>query len=135
MSIPGHRLAVAVMVRNTDDTILLVKGYRGWEFPGGYVEKAESIQEAAIREVKEESGIDIQLTKFYGIDQFVAKSICVFLFEGMPIGGTLTTSTESSEVGYFTIDEAMRRITVRPFQDRIIRCVNATEQPFINEIL
>jgi 8-oxo-dGTP diphosphatase len=134
VSIPSHRLAVAVMVLDKDNKVLLVKGYRGWEFPGGYVGEGESIKEAAIREVKEESGITIQLTKFCGIDQVVVKSTCVFLFEGKPIGGKLTTSDESSEVGYFTFDEAMSKITLKVFQDRIIRCLNKREHPFINEI-
>lgn len=134
LSIPKHRMAAAVMVLDKDNKVLLVKGYRGWEFPGGYVGEGESIKEAAIREVEEESGINIQLTKFYGIDQIVAKSTCVFLFEGKPISGKLTPSDESLEVGYFSFDEAMHKITLKAFQDRIIRCLNEKEHPFVNEI-
>lgn len=128
-----HKLAVAVMVVTNDNKILLVKGQRGWEFPGGYVDVCESLKEAAIREVKEESGIDVLLTKFSGIDQFISKSTCVILFMGKPISGKLTTSNESSEVGYFTIDEAINKITLKIYQERIMNCIN-TDYPFINEI-
>jgi 8-oxo-dGTP diphosphatase len=135
MSIPRHKLAVAVMVLNQDNQILLVKGYsRGWEFPGGYVGEGESIKAAAVREVKEESGIDIELTKFFGIDQDVVRSTCVILLGGIPISGQLAVSDENSEVGYFPVDEAMSKITLKSFKDRMIRCLNEIEKPFLFEI-
>lgn len=135
MTIPSHKLAVAVMVLTRDNKMLLVKGYtRGWEFPGGYVEKGESIKAAAIREVKEESGIEIQLTRLCGIDQDIARSTCVVLFEGKPISGELARSDESLEVGYFTFEEAMSKITWGTFKDRLMRCLNENEPPFVIEI-
>jgi 8-oxo-dGTP diphosphatase len=66
----------------------LVKNWkRGWEFPGGYVEEGESIKDAAIREVKEEAGIQIRLTKICGIVQDIDKSTCTVLFLGAPVSG------------------------------------------------
>ena len=135
MAIPKHRLAVAVMVLNKDDKVLLVKGpKRGWEFPGGYVGEGESIKEAAIREVKEESGIDIELTKFCGINQEVERSTCVVIFTGRTIRGELAVSDESLDVDYFTLDEAMRMITRDLYKDRILKCLNENEHPFLTEI-
>ncbi|MFC3885406.1 NUDIX hydrolase [Bacillus songklensis] len=130
----SHKLAVAVMVMNRDHKFLLVKSYkRGWEFPGGFVGIGESIKEAAIREVKEESGIDIQLTNFLGIEQDVAKSTCVVIFKGTPVSGKFAASDENQDVGYFTFDEAMSMITLGKFRDRIVRCLKEKEIPFFIE--
>jgi 8-oxo-dGTP diphosphatase len=123
-----------VMVIDADDQLLLVKNnYRGWEFPGGFVDKGESIKNAAIREVKEESGIDIHLTNFLGIEQEVAKMKSVIIFRGVPVGGGLATSKESKDVGFFSIDEAMSKIRVAVFRERIVRCLDKGEVPFIIE--
>ncbi|MFX3623578.1 MAG: NUDIX hydrolase [Ectobacillus sp.] len=135
MAIPRHKLAVAVMVINESNQVLLVKGYvRGWEFPGGYVGENESIKAAAVREVKEESGLDVELTKFFGIDQDIHRSTCIVLFGAKPVGGELKNSEESLAVGYFSIDEAMNRITNQAFKDRLSRCLNEKEYPFVSEI-
>lgn len=69
--------------------------------PGGQVEEEESLIEAAIREAKEESGIDIEINKFCGVFQNVDRSICTNLFLGKAIGGEPATSSESLEVGFF----------------------------------
>lgn len=123
------------MVLNKDHQILLVKNFtRGWEFPGGYVEQGESLKAAAIREVKEESGIDIQLTGFYGIDQNIANSTCIVIFEGRAIGGKLSQSDENSGAEYFSIDEAQKIITFNTFRQRICRCLDPKQHPFIHEI-
>jgi 8-oxo-dGTP diphosphatase len=122
------------MVTDADNQLLLVKNnYRGWEFPGGFVDKGESIKNAAIREVKEESGIEIDLTTFLGIEQEIAKMKSVMIFQGVPVGGKLATSKESKDVGFFSIDEAMSKIRVAVFRDRIVRCLNKEEIPFIIE--
>lgn len=135
MFIPKHILAVAVMVINQENKLLLVNAYsRGWEFPGGYVEKGESIKEAAIREVKEESGIDIELTRLCGIEQDIVRSTCVFLFEGKPVSGELSCSFEHLDVGYFSVEEAIRKITLKCFKQRVTLCLQQDSQPFLIEL-
>ena len=133
--IPKHKLAVAVMVINQENKLLLVKSYgRGWEFPGGYVETGESIKEAAVREVKEESGIDIELTRFSGIEQDIARSTCIFLFQGKTVNGELSCSDEHLEVRYFTVEEALKKIILKSFKQRVIRCLQQDSQPFVIDL-
>ena len=98
--------------------------------PGGQVEEGESLQGAAIRETKEESGIDIEVTKFCGVFQNVSGSICNTLFLATPIGGELTTSPESLEVGFFPIQQALEMVTWKNFRQRIEYCINDELQPF-----
>ena len=128
---PKHIVSAATIVLNSKNEILLIKGpQRGWEMPGGQVEEGESLTAAAIRETKEESGIDVEILKFCGIFQNVEKSICNTLFLAKPIGGTPTTSLESLEVGYFPIEEALEMVTVGNFRQRIEYCLDATKHPF-----
>ncbi|AXI09955.1 NUDIX domain-containing protein [Oceanobacillus sp. 143] len=65
-------VSAATIVLNEKKEILLIEGpLRGWEMPGGQVEEGESLKDAAIRETKEESGIDVEIIKFCGIFQNV----------------------------------------------------------------
>lgn len=134
MSTPKHIISAATIVLNEQGEILLIKGpRRGWEIPGGQVEEGESLKDAAIREAKEESGIDIEITKFCGIFQNVDRSICNTLFLGKAIGGVPTTSSESLEVGFFTIKEALEMVNWKNFRKRIEYCLNERIQPFYLE--
>ena len=131
---PKHIVSAATIVLNSKNEILLIKGpKRGWEMPGGQVEEGESLTAAAIRETKEESGIDVEILKFCGIFQNVEKSICNTLFLAKPIGGTPTTSPESLEVGYFPIEEALEMVTFGNFRQRIEYCLDTTKHPFFIE--
>ena len=63
-----YSISAGAVVLNDQNEILLIQGPdRGWEFPGGIVEPGESAADGIIREVKEESGIEIEIVKFCGI--------------------------------------------------------------------
>ena len=131
---PKHIISAATIVVNDKNEILLIKGpKRGWEMPGGQVEEGESIRDAAIRETKEESGIEVEIVRFCGIFQNVKKSICNTLFLAKPIGGELTTSSESLEVGFFPIEQALEMVTYSNFLERIELCLDESSQPFFIE--
>ncbi|MBT2680912.1 NUDIX domain-containing protein [Bacillus sp. ISL-35] len=131
---PKHFVSAATIVINDEKEILLIKGpIRGWEMPGGIVEEGESLKDAAVRETKEESGIDIEVLKFCGIFQNVNKSICNTLFLAKPIGGDLTTSSESLEVGFYPIEKALEMVTVGNFKQRIEYCLDNSKHPFYIE--
>ncbi|MRG86031.1 NUDIX hydrolase [Salinibacillus xinjiangensis] len=134
MTVPKHIVSAATIVLNDKGEILLIKGpRRGWEMPGGQVEVGESLREAAIRETKEETGIDVEIQKFCGIFQNVSGSICNTLFLAIPIDGKPTTSTESLEVGFFPIKDALEMVTWKNFRQRIEYCLNANLHPFFEE--
>lgn len=131
---PRHIVSAAAIVLNEQNEILLIKGLRrGWEMPGGQVEEGESLKQAAIRETKEESGIDIEVLKFCGVFQSVSGSICNTLFLAKPIGGAPTPSAESLEVGFFPVEAALSMITWKNFRQRVEHCLDDTLHPFYIE--
>lgn len=126
---PKHTVTAAAVVLNHNNNILLINGpKRGWEIPGGRVEEGESLSTAVVRETKEETGIDIEIIKFCGLFQNVKESVCNTLFLGRPIGGEFKTSNESLEIGYFTIEEALQKITWKSFKEQIEYCINHKDQ-------
>ena len=107
-----HLVSVAALVTNENDEILLVKSpWRGWEYPGGLIEPGESFEAALKREVREESGVEIEITGFVGICKNVERNMVNIDFTARYVSGELTTSEESTEVGWFTEEEAMKIIT------------------------
>lgn len=135
-----HFVSVAGLVVNDKEEILLIKSpWRGWEYPGGMVEPGESLQEALIREVKEETGVDVEVTGFIGICKNVEKDVVNIDFVCRYVGGELTTSNESSEVKWVPMEEALNMITFPLTQKRLeimlsgrdkVSCFGFRKEPF-----
>ena len=126
--------SLSVIVLNEQNEILLAKGHRGWDMPQGYVEEGESIRQAAVRKVKEATGIDIELGKFCGIFYNVTRGLSNHIFTGTPIGGTPEASDEIEDVGYFTIEEAKKKIIWGDFKERIRWALDESSHPFLIEL-
>ena len=82
-----------------DGGILLVQraiepSYGKWVFPGGYVDRGESLEAAALREVKEECGLDVRLIRLLGVYSAPGNSVILIAFVGEVTGGSLTVDEE-----------------------------------------
>lgn len=109
---PTHLVSVAALVTNDNGEILLVKSpLRGWEYPGGLIEPGETFQEALHREIREESGVEVEVTGFVGICKNVQRDIVNIDFTARYLSGELTTSEESTEVIWATPQQAREMIT------------------------
>ena len=110
MKMPTHIVAAGAIVVNEKGDFLLVKTeHGGWVYPGGQIEVGENIIDGLIREVKEESGIDVTVDKLIGVYSNTAiykwydgvtdvPTKLMMDFACTPIGGVLTTSEETSDV-------------------------------------
>lgn len=126
---PTHLVSVAALVTNDNGEILLVNSpWRGWEYPGGLIEPGETFQEALHREVREESGVEIEITGFVGICKNVERNIVNIDFTARYLGGTLQTSEESTEVVWATPEKAMELITFPLTKKRLQNMLSGREE-------
>jgi ADP-ribose pyrophosphatase YjhB (NUDIX family) len=101
------KVAVGTVIVTTDDRIVLVRraiepGYGLWVFPGGYVDRGEEITVAAIREAREESGLDVRLDGLINIYSYPGRPIVVVVYKASVIAGILQVDEESTEAGLFS---------------------------------
>lgn len=103
--------SVNVVVENNKGEILMIRrtDNGNWALPGGAIDLGESVAQAAIRETKEETGIDVEITGLTGIysdpkhvihytrNHEVRQEFSIVL-RGRAVGGELRKSKESSEV-------------------------------------
>ena len=105
---PGLAVIVAVI---DDGKVLLTKreDFEVWCLPGGGVEKGESLAEAGIREAREETGLDVELTRLVGVYSRMGggmHDVHAVLYTAKPIGGELATQpNETVEVAFFPFDQ------------------------------
>ena len=101
---------LCIVVDENSNYLLIEEAKAGckntWFFPAGGIEKNESISCAAIRETKEESGIEIKLTGFFFIDHIPRDSWMRFALLAKPVGGELKTHADkhSLRAGWFSPD-------------------------------
>ena len=127
----NYTLFVSVAGLVTDDrgNILLVKSpRRGWEYPGGLVEPGETLQDALIREIKEESGIEVKITGFIGLCKNIEKDSVNIDFTCKAIGGQLTPSDESTELMWINKEKALEMITFPLTRKRLENMLSGSEQ-------
>ena len=105
------------IVINKNNKILLVYYNAGhWDFPKGHIENGETEEQTAIREVKEETNIDIiinnkyRYTTSYSPKENVMKEVVYFLAQNID-EDKKPQLEEVSEVKWFTLEEAMNTIT------------------------
>jgi ADP-ribose pyrophosphatase YjhB (NUDIX family) len=75
-----------------------------WSFPSGFVEAGEEVRQAAMREAKEETAIDVEIRALLGVYQEVGSRVVYIAFSGRAGAGDPVADAESMEVRFFPID-------------------------------
>ena len=72
-----------------------------WVFPGGYVDRGESVHDAAIRETKEESRLDVKISSLLNVYSYEGSPNIIVVYNAEIIGGELGAADESVDAGTF----------------------------------
>ena len=100
------KIAVGTVIRADDGRIVLVRraiepGYGLWVFPGGYVDRGEEITAAALREAKEESGLDVQLDGLINLYSYAGRTPIIVVYAATILGGELCGDDECLDAALF----------------------------------
>lgn len=93
-----------VLVKLRDDMPL-------WDMIGGHVEDGETFEEAAIREAKEETGLDVEIVRRVGTYTKQKNGIVVQCFMCKTVGGKLGIQDEGILQRYFAFDELPKNMS------------------------
>lgn len=130
MKMPAHIVAVGGITEDEKGNILLVKTHRGgWVFPGGQVEEGENLIDALVREIKEESGIDVEVSKLIGVYSNTCKykgyngvkivpTKVMMDYICKPISGKLCTSEETTESCWVSKEKVLDMIEAPAIRER-----------------
>ena len=87
-----------------DERVLLAhrRDIDWWNLPGGGMEIGETVEETICREVREETGLEVQVERLVGVYSKPQKQEVVLTFRCKVIGGGLQATEESRACGYFS---------------------------------
>jgi ADP-ribose pyrophosphatase YjhB (NUDIX family) len=136
--------SVNVVITNDADELLLIRrsDNDNWAIPGGAVDLGESLTQAAVRETREESGIECEVTGLVGIftdprhillytSNGEARQEFSIVVTARVTGGDLATSSESSEVRWVPVSQIGDYPMDRSMRLRIGHYLQGSSTPFI----
>lgn len=99
------KVAAGTIIPTTDGIVLLRRGiepgHGKWVFPGGYVDRGETVQDAAIRETLEEVNLQVRLVSLLGLYSYRHSPVVVVVYLAESTGGILRAADEALDVRLF----------------------------------
>jgi 8-oxo-dGTP diphosphatase len=99
------KVAAGVIVEQGGRILLTRRAHdpgRGlWGLPAGYMEWDERVKEAAVRETREETGLDVRPERLVGVYSSPERGVVLVIYTASIVGGSLQTSEESEAVAFW----------------------------------
>ena len=116
-----RQVSDAIIIK--DNKVLMVKGSRGyskgeWDLPGGFINFGEDPEQSLVREVNEETGLDISVKELVHLsaNMVAGRYFIAFIYLCFLTGGELKLETsEISAAEWVTLDQAIERIQKKEF--------------------
>jgi 8-oxo-dGTP diphosphatase len=123
------KIAVGTIIRSQSGRIVLVRraiepGYGKWVFPGGYVDRGEPLTSAALREAREECGLDVRLDRLINIYSYPGVAVIIIAYAATSVGGCLACDDEGLEAQLFERDQI-------PWNDLAFRSTKEALEDFL----
>lgn len=103
------RVAVAIFAATPDHVVLVKRGgwpEKGkWALPAGFVDFGEAPEAAAIREMKEETGLDVAIQRLMDLSFDPVSQSIVLLYQAQSLGGTLEANDDAVDARWFTRED------------------------------
>ena len=103
------KVAVGTIITNDQSEIVLVRraiepGYGKWVFPGGFVDRGEEVHVAAVREAREETGLEVRLERLLNVYSYRGTVPVIIVYTATLVGGCLACDDEGLEARFFAPD-------------------------------
>jgi ADP-ribose pyrophosphatase YjhB (NUDIX family) len=104
---PRHSVSVAAVVTDDNGRVLVIqrRDNGAWQPPGGVLELDESPQAGVRREVREETGVEIEPQRLTGVYKNMSLGVVALVFRARTIAGTPAETAESVAVAWWTADQ------------------------------
>ncbi len=129
-----HSVSISGVITDDHGRALLVqrRDNHHWEPPGGVLELGEAIPDGLRREIREETGLDIEPGALTGVYKNIPRGIIALVFRCKITGGQLATNNEVSAFQWAD-ESAIRQLTTQAYAVRLLDALHPDTTPAIRQ--
>jgi 8-oxo-dGTP diphosphatase len=127
-----HSVSVAAVITDEHERALLIQRADNghWEPPGGVLELAETVEDGLRREVREETGLDVELGPLTGVYKNMTRGIVALVFRCKITGGQFTANDEASAFRWAS-EADVRELTSEAYAVRVLDALRPERAPAV----
>ncbi len=104
--------AAGILVQDGESVLLVQRRFEPfeglWVMPSGFIEYDEDVRDTAVREVREETGLEVVIDSLHAVESCrddPRGNTVLIIFRGHVVGGMLEAGDDAMDVGFFPLDE------------------------------